>query len=149
MFNERISYLPWWMHGYSEVRATCAATSSLYIIAVQYQTYCQPDLRLQLYSILKYDWWGTWLLLPIDATYRGFYWATLCRHCGGPDWAKLRGGAIWLLTRTRVTYPLSVSAHRGWVVSELESSKSPWFLLLKRSSDSILNRMLLKTEALA
>jgi len=35
------------MYGYSEVRATCAATSSLYIIAVQYQTYCQPDRKLQ------------------------------------------------------------------------------------------------------
>ena len=29
--------------------------------------------RLQLYSILKSDWSGTWLLLPIDTTYRGFY----------------------------------------------------------------------------
>ena len=35
------------MYGYSEVRATCAATSSLYTITVGYQTYCQPDRKLQ------------------------------------------------------------------------------------------------------
>jgi len=29
--------------------------------------------RLQRYLILTSDWSGTWLLLPIDAMYRGFY----------------------------------------------------------------------------
>ena len=33
---------------------------------------CVVSFRLQLYSILKSDWSGTWFLLPIDATYRGF-----------------------------------------------------------------------------
>ena len=37
-FNETISYLPWWMYGYDEVRATHTATCSLYIIPVRYQT---------------------------------------------------------------------------------------------------------------
>jgi len=33
------------MYGYSEVRATRAATCSLYIIPVRCQTYCQPDRK--------------------------------------------------------------------------------------------------------
>jgi len=32
---------------------------------------------MSLYSILKSDWSGTWLLLPIDITYCGFY--CVCR----------------------------------------------------------------------
>jgi len=39
-FNKTISYLPWWMCGYSKVRVTSATTCSLYIIPIQYQIYC-------------------------------------------------------------------------------------------------------------
>ena len=34
---------------------------------------CISSVKLQLYSIMKSDWSGTWLLLSIDATYHGFY----------------------------------------------------------------------------
>ena len=50
--------------------------------------------RLQLYSILKSDWSGTWLLLPMDAMYHGFY----CVHglcCIGTvvGWSQVEGGS--------------------------------------------------------
>ena len=51
--------------------------------------------RLQLYSILKSDWSGTWRLLPIDTTYCGFYCVRGLRRVGtavgcGLGGAKLR-----------------------------------------------------------
>jgi len=52
----------------------------MHVMKYDYVTSCYSKFRLQLYSILKSDWSGTWLLLPIDATYREFYY--VYGHCG-------------------------------------------------------------------
>ena len=78
------------------------------------QAVAQTSLRLQLYSILKSDWSGTWLLLPIDATSCGFYCVRGLHRLGTVvGWSQVEGRSH-LTARmricTRVTYPLSVSA---------------------------------------
>ena len=70
-------------------------------------------IRLRLYSILKSDWSGTWLLLPIDAMYCGFYCVRGLRHVGtAVGWNQVEGQSH-LTARTRVTNPFFVIACRG------------------------------------
>ena len=123
-------------------------TMGLLIHVQGHSWHTQMIFRLQLYSSLKSDWSGTWLLLPIDATYRGFYCVRGLRRVGTMvGWSQVEGRSH--LTARVHTSHLSTFCQRSSCWVDSESSKSSWFLSSKRSSDSILNRMLLKTEALA
>ena len=77
------------------------------------------NIRLQLYSILKSDWSGTWLLLPIDATYHGFYCVCGLRRLGTVvGWSQVEGRSH-LTARMHASHFVSSSWLSSLVVKQV------------------------------